>query len=115
LRFQPISFFVFGIYFILDTIFVYSKVGFFETKFFESNEAALYRNYKNLKLKEWFYNLFSKNSFVTIDLIIFLINSLKYKLFTNTKTYNTRVKYRLKQTNHGFYLSFFESNSTYSY
>jgi hypothetical protein len=67
-------------------------------------DFLVYTNYNNLKLKNSFYTLFFKNSFLTVDTLYYFVKALKYNVDANF--FKNRVDYRLADTSHGFYFAF---------
>lgn len=60
-------------------------------------------------MKTFFFSIFQSNSFFFIDLFIYFVVKLKYTLFNLHAI--SRINYKVKELNQGFYFNFFNNSS----
>jgi hypothetical protein len=81
-------------------------------KEYEKKELEMTTNYQNIAIKKSINSLLFKNTNIIVDICILFLKSIKYglKQLTNDKT---RIAYRLKNTNQGFYFEYLNNVNDY--
>ena len=69
-------------------------------------------NYQVIKMKRKFQKTFIDNEFLFTDVLSLFIKSLKYKT-SQMVPGKKRISYRLKDTQHGFYFEYVDTNYLY--